>query len=135
MESNNFTNLAVYQKALEIFKVSRVIACSVSDNKHIIELDLSANSNEKVAGELVSDSLRLVPELAAVQNSSNNRIQLKRAKRLRKSARLILTKCKKMEYQGVRELEFIAILRNELQQFDELFSKWLYNLQLKQKRN
>lgn len=135
MESNNFTNLAVYKKALEIFRVSRVIACAVSDNKHIIELDLSANPNEKVAGELVSDSLRLVPELAAIHNSSNNRIQLRKAKRLRKSAGLILAKCKKMEYQGVRELEFIGILRNELQQFDELFSEWLYNLELKQKQN
>jgi hypothetical protein len=135
MDSNNFTNLAVYKKALEIFKVSRVIACSVSDNKHIIELDFSVNPNEKVAGEIVSDSLRLVPELAAVQNSSNNRIQLKRANRLRKSARLILSKCRKMEYQGVREMEFIDILRNELQQFDQLFSEWLYNLQLKKKRN
>lgn len=135
MESNNFTNLAVYKKALEIFKVSRVIACSVSDNKHVIELNFSANANEKVAGEIVSESLRLVPELAAVQNSSNTRIRLKRAKQLRKSARLILAKCKKMEYQGVRELEFIAILRNELQQFDRLVTEWLYNLQLKRNRN
>ncbi len=131
MEHSNFTQLAVYKKALEIFKVSRVIACAVSDNKHVIELEYAANPNEKVAGEMVADSLKLVPEIAAIHNASCKILQLKKAKKLRKSARRLMNKCKIMEYQGVKELEFIGLLKNELQQFDRLFSEWVYNLQLK----
>ncbi len=135
MENTSFTHTAVYKKALEIFKVSRIIACSVSDNKHLVEMDLSANPNEKVAGEIVTRSLRLVPELAAVQNCSNKMLQLKRANKLRRSARGLMAKCKVMEFQDVKELEFIGLLKKELQQFDQLFTEWLYQLQLNRRNN
>lgn len=131
MENTHFRQTAIFKKALDIFKVSRGIACSISDNKHILEIQHSGNSTEQVAGEIVSDSLRLVPELAAVHNSTNSTLQIRRAKKLRKAARHILAKCSVIEYQAVKERDIILLLKNELQQFDQLFSEWLYNLKLK----
>lgn len=133
--SPEFRNLPVYQKALEIFKVSRAIACSISENRNIIEMENSADINHRVAGEIVSDSLSLVPKLALFQNTSNQSLRLKRAKKIQKAARSILLKCKRMEYNGVKEKEFLNLLNSEVHQFNRLFTEWTYRLQLKNRAN
>lgn len=135
MENSNFTQLPIYKKALEIFNVSRGIACALSDNKHVLEMGYSADINQQYAGEIVTYSLNLMPELAAIQNSSTPGARLKRAKRIQRSAREILSKCKKMDFHNNREREFIMLLRKELQHFDSLFSEWFNSLQLKHKRS
>ncbi|QED37833.1 hypothetical protein FK178_08905 [Antarcticibacterium arcticum] len=135
MESSNFTQLAIYRKALEIFNVSRGIACAISDNKHILEMGYAADVNQQVAGEIVTDSLRLMPELAAIQNASNSIVRLRRARKIRRSAQQILAKCKRIEYSGMREKEFIGLLKTEIQLFDRLFLDWLNKLQLNHNSN
>ncbi len=130
MESD-FTQLKVYRKAQEIFKVSRAIACIISDNKNIMEMGISSNYNYHFAGEIVSDSLRLAPGLAVVQNTSNYSLRLKRANNIRKAARRMLIKCRKLEFNGVKETEFLNLLKSELQQFENLFADWLNNLHYK----
>ena len=127
-ESTDFRNLPVYNKALEIFKVSRAIACSISDNKNIMEMGFSTNFNHQFAGEIVSDSLLLAPELAVVHNTSNPLLRLKKAKNIRKAANRILLQCKKLEFNGVKEKEFLALLKSEILQFDYLFSEWFYKI-------
>ncbi|SDS20673.1 hypothetical protein SAMN04487764_1692 [Gillisia sp. Hel1_33_143] len=130
MESN-FNQLKVYQKAQEIFKVSRAIACIISDNKNVMEMGISNNYNYHFAGEIVSDSLRLVPSLAVVHNTSNSSLRLKRANNIRKSANRMLIKCRKLEFNGVKETEFLNLLKSEILQFENLFTDWLNNLHYK----
>lgn len=134
-ESSDFRNLPVYNKALEIFKVSRAIACSISDNKNVLEMGFSENFNHQFAGAIVSDSLLLAPELAVVHNTSNPLLRLKKAKNIRKAANRILSQCKKLEFNGVKEKEFLALLKSEIHQFDHLFSEWFYRLQLNRREN
>ena len=134
-ETTDFKNLPVYNKALEIFKVSRAIACSITNNKNILEMGFSENFNHQFAGEIVSDSLQLAPGLATVHCTSNPSLRLRRAKQIRKAINRILSGCKKLEFDGVREKEFITILRSEIHQFDHLFSEWFYKLQLNRREN
>lgn len=135
MEPSEFTDLAVYRKALEIFKVTRAIAYNIGNSRSILEMAYSSCHNERVAGELVTHSLQLAPGLAAVRNSQDLQLRQKRAEKLRRSVRKILVKCKKMEFSGEREKEFLTLLRNDLQHFDLLFSEWLIQLQLKHRQN
>lgn len=135
MEPSEFTDLAVYKKALEIFKVTRAIAYNIGNSRSILEMGYSSNHNQRVAGELVTHSLQLAPALAAVQNSQDLQLRLKRAEKLRRSVRKILVKCKKMEFSGEREREFLLLLRNDIKHFDLLFTEWLSQLQLKHRQN
>ena len=89
MDSQNITQLPVYKKALDIFQVSRGIACAISEKRHVLEMGYSTNENDQVAGTLVSTSLKLFPELAAIQNATNRKNILKRAHMIRRSARQI----------------------------------------------
>ncbi len=134
-EAAEFKNLPVYNKALEIFRVSRAIALSISDNKNILEMSFSGNSNCRFAGELVSDSLQLAPGLATVHSTSNPLLRLRRARQIRNAVSRILRGCRKLEFDGGREKEFLAILRSEILQFDQLFSEWLYKLQGNRREN
>lgn len=129
-EPKKFHNLLVYRKALEIFKVSRAIACSLSESKNIFEMETSTELSHRFAGQLVTQSLRLAPDLAVVQNASCHDSRLKGAKRIRKASRKLLTKCKKLEFLGVREKEFLDLLKSEILQFEQLFAEWFYNHQL-----
>lgn len=135
METHNFNQLPVYKKALDIFQVSRGIAFALSDKRHVLEMGYSPEVNDQVAGSLVSTSLKLFPELAAIQNATNRENLLNRAGKIRRSARLILSKCKQIEKQGLKETEFLRLLRMELNQFDRLFVEWLNTLQTKRSGN
>jgi DNA gyrase/topoisomerase IV subunit A len=129
MEHQDFTNLPVYKKALEIFKVSRAIAYNIGNGEHIIEMSYATNENKRMAGEIVTASLQLAPALAALQNSSCTNLQLKKANTIRKSAQKIMAKCRKMEYLSKREKEILILLKKEIKQFESLFSQWYHQLE------
>ncbi len=135
MESPLFTNLPVYQKALEIFKVSRAIAFNIGNSDHIIEMSFAANEKKRVAGEIVTASLQLAPALAALQNSSCSSTQLQKANSIRRSSRKILAKCRKMEYLSKREKEILILLKKEIRQFETLFSQWYHQLEYRNRLN
>ena len=131
LDATDFINSPVYKKALEIFKVSRAIACSISDSKNVWEMGMAANYNHQYAGDLVSDTLRLAPGLAVVKNASTPTLRLKRAKNIRKAIQSIAFKCRKLEFSGVKEKEFLSLLKTEIHQFEHLFSEWLHHLQFR----
>lgn len=131
--TTTFTSLPVYTKALEIFRVSRAIAYSISDKQHVLEMTISTEIKNRFAGEIITDSLRLAPELAAVQSTSCTILRLKRAKKIQKALNRILIRCKKLEFHAAGEKEFLQLLRTEILQFEKLFSDYFHNLQLKRK--
>lgn len=135
METTDFKSTPVYLKALEIFKVSRAIACSITDNQNILEMGSSTDRSHRFAEEIVGDSLRLVPQLAVVQNTKNPSLRQTRAKRIRSVSRSLLQKCKKLEFSNSKEREFLVLLNSEIKQFEIIFADWFYNLQINNRKN
>lgn len=131
MEHHTLTELAVYKKALEIFKVSRAIACNIGDGVHIFEMSLSSNIAHRTSAEIVTGSLKLAPALAEVKNSADGLNRKRRVRKIRTSIHNLLAKCSFMETSGIKEPEFILLLKKEIYQFDQLLSDWLNNLQPK----
>ncbi len=119
-------HLPVYRKALEIFKISRAMASYFSEGKNIMEMDLSANPRYHFAGSLVNESLQLAPGIASVATAKNNASRLRRINRIRNAAKNLRNYCKKLEFSGVKELEFLGMLRREIQQFDQMVNDWTY---------
>lgn len=115
--------------------MSRAIAYTVGNSGSVLEMAYSSNPNHRVAGEIVTDSLHLAPSLAAIKNSADLQVRVKRAEKTQKRVRKILMKCKKMEYSAVKEKEFLTLLKNDIYHFERLLSEWLVHLQLRQKRN
>ncbi|MGY5849826.1 hypothetical protein [Salegentibacter sp. F14] len=124
---NNSYHLPVYRKALEIFKISRAIASYFSDDKHVIEMNLSTNPQHFQAGSLVTESLQLAPGIASVACAPNSESKLQRLKNIKAVARNLKHLCKKLEGCGVKEVEFLTLLRKEILLFDKMVSDWFQN--------
>lgn len=110
---------------MEIFKISRAIASYFSGDKHVFEMNLSSNPKHRFAGILVSESLQLAPGIASVISTSNPEYRLQRIKKIHKAARNLKIQCKQIELSGVKEIEFLNLLRKEIHIFDKMTSEWI----------
>lgn len=124
---NNKYHLPVYKKALEIFKISRAMASCFTNDKHVIEMNLSGNPQEYQAGYLVTESLQLAPGIASAACAPNSESRLQRIEKLRTVAKNLKQLCRKLEVCGVKEVEFLNLLRKEIQIFDKMVSDWFHN--------
>lgn len=120
----NQYQLPAYRKAMEIFRISRAVAAYFSEDKHVIEMNLSSNPGHRSAGHLVTESLQLAPGIASAVNASTADTRLKNIKKLRCAVNNLRQHCRKLEFSGVKEVEFIGLLRREIQLFDQLMSDW-----------
>lgn len=118
----------VYRKALEIFKLSRAMAVHFTQDKHVMEMGFSACPKDRYAGDLVSESLQLAPGVASVATAKNYGSRLERVRNIRKASKSIKLLCKNLEFSGVRESEFLALLKKEIHLFDKMIADWIHQL-------
>ena len=121
---NNSYHLPIYRKALEIFKISRAVAAYFSEDKNIMELSYSARPRERFAGNLIADSLQLAPGIASAASASSSASRLQRIRQIRKAAKKLKKQCSNLEFSGVKEVEFVNLLRKEISQFDRMVADW-----------
>ncbi|HSP12304.1 MAG TPA: hypothetical protein VLO29_07235 [Salegentibacter sp.] len=124
---NNTYHLPVYRKALEIFKISRAMAAYFTNDKHVLEMDLSANPQHFEAGHLVTESLQLAPGIASAACAPNPESRLQRIRNIKAVNKNLKRLCKKLEVCGVKEVEFLNLLRKEIHIFDKMVSDWFHN--------
>ncbi|APG61404.1 hypothetical protein LPB144_06970 [Christiangramia salexigens] len=122
-----------YQKALEIFRISRAVASYFSGDKHVLEMNISSSSQHRLAGFLVTDSLQLAPGVASALSEGNQQTKLKRLKSLRKAVLTLKIRCRKLEFSGIKETEFVHLLRKEIAQFEKLITDWFSQIENSQK--
>jgi hypothetical protein len=126
--SHNTNQLSVYRKALEIFKLSRAMAVHFTQDKHVVEMGFSASPKDRYAGDLVTESLQLAPGVAAVASAKNSGSRLERIRNIRRASKSLKLLCKNLEFSDVRESEFLALLRKEIQIFDKMIADWIQQL-------
>ncbi|WP_159021359.1 hypothetical protein [Formosa sp. L2A11] len=110
----NIKDLTIYQKSLEIFKLSRHIASYVTHDKDIIAMHTSKNHLDKYADKLVIDALELVPKIIETENETNHIQKLKHAKSLRFFIDRLYTNTKYLDTNKTNSSDFIKLLRIEL---------------------
>ena len=121
-------NLPVYQKALEIFSLSRRVASYVSYDRSILELQNTADFTHQKAGTVVLTSLNLAPSIAAVALQTNPYYKRRCAKRLARITHRLVKACEHLESKTAEGKEFVALLSTEIQKFKKLQQSWLSSL-------
>lgn len=119
--------LPAYRKALEIFRISRAVAAYFSEDKNVLEMQVSANPQHQFAGLLIDESLQLAPGIASAASAPNSASRRERIQTLKRAAKNLRQQCKNLEFSGVKDLEFLKLLRKEIYQFDKMLSDWVYN--------
>ncbi len=121
--------LLVYKKALEIFKISSAVSAYFTENRHVLEMELSSIPAHNYAGRLVTESLQLAPGIAGAVTAKTKELQQKRIEKIRKAAKRIKSNCRNIEITGIKETEFLDLLRKEIHHFEHLISDWIHHNQ------
>lgn len=120
--------LRIYQKSLDIFKLSRSIASYISNDSSILNMYQSKNNSYRFADNLVMNALGLVPKIVETENQKNPSLKLKYAKSLRFFIDGLYYNCLQLESSKIQGLDFVKMLRKELKKLRTLHSKYVKSL-------
>lgn len=125
---NNLNQLVIYQKSMDIFKLSRHIASYISYDKDILSMHKSLKKADKYASNLVMDALGLVPKIAETENQKNPKLKLKYAKSLRYFIDQLYDDCKQLEHTIIQGKDFLKLLRKELKKLREIHKHYVKSM-------
>jgi hypothetical protein len=124
MSHQNLGSLPVYQKALELCTLSRELASFVSYNKNMLTLYQSQSLRDHIADSLITDAVLIPQQIARAETSDSISDRLKSATFIGIMIRNISAYCNGLEHDGVREKEYLHLLRREIRIFRKSFKKW-----------
>ena len=128
MSNKNLRTVPVYRKALDLCKMSREIATYVSYNKDLLKLYQSNSHRDIIADSLVTDAILIPQQIAQAEYSESNAVRMKSATFINIMIRNILSYCNGLEKDGVKEKEYLNLLRTEIKGFRKSFKAWRRSL-------
>lgn len=124
MPYKNLRNIPVYKKALELSKMSREIASYVSYNKDLLKLYQSNSHRDIIADSLLTDTILIPQKIALVENSNSYSERANTVTFINIMIRNINSYCTGLEKDGVKEKEYLHLLRMEIQSFRKSYKTW-----------
>ena len=118
----------IYQKALEIFSLSRRISDYLVDD--LAELSPSGNENPHIyfTGDIVQQSVCLAPEILKAEQQLERDKKHQHADSLNRLTNKLYTNFQRLERSSSNGAEFVSILRKELRKFKKLQRNWMLTL-------
>jgi hypothetical protein len=124
MSQNNLGSLPIYKKALELSTLSRELASFVTYNKNMLTLYQSQSLRDHIADSLITDAVLIPQQIARAETSESIGDRMKSATFIGIMLRNINSYCNGLEKDGVREKEYLNLLRHEIRTFRKAFKKW-----------
>lgn len=123
---SNWENLPIFKKAESIRKLV--------DSLVEISMEADLNFGTEAEGKMIDDSINylvdnslIIPAKIAGASSQDMLydMQMENATLIRKAAREILTDLNTLEAFGFKDIEYLNIIRKELEEFRILFAEWV----------
>lgn len=124
MSYEKLSSLPVYRKALELCHLSREIASYVTFNKDLLHLCKSNSLRDHIADSLLTDTILIPKKIALATTSENHSDRLKSAAFINIILRNISSYCRGLEKDGVKEKEYLNLLRKEIRLFRKSYRSW-----------
>ncbi len=124
MSSKNLGTIPVYQKALELREISKAIASYVSFNKDMLKRYRTNSLRVNIADSLVNDTVLIPEQIAQAEHSQSYTERINSASFINIMIRNINSYCLGLEKDGVKEMEYLNLLRTEIKSFRKSFTKW-----------
>lgn len=128
MSQKNLSSIPVYKKALDLCNISREIASFVSYNKDLLKLYQSNSLRDHIADSLLTDAILIPQHIAQAESSDSQAVRMKSARFINIMIRNILSYCNGLEKDGVKEKEYLNLLRKEIRSFRKTFRVWRKSL-------
>lgn len=128
MSTENLGSVPVYQKAKSLHEISRHLVSYVSFNKDLVKLYQSKSLRDSIANSILTDAQLISMKMAQALSSKSYSERLRNAKFITIMIRNINSYCTGLEKDGVKEKEYINLLRSEIKSFKSYFKKWMVTL-------
>ncbi|MBT8184520.1 MAG: TIGR03643 family protein [Eudoraea sp.] len=117
-------SIPLYKKALDLCSMSREIASYVSYNKDLLKLYQSDSLRDHIADSLLTDAILIPQQIAQAESSGSLAVRIKSASFVNVMIRNIISYCNGLEKDGVKETEYLNLLRREIRSFRKSFKVW-----------
>jgi hypothetical protein len=124
MSKRRLEHIPIYKKAMELCIMSREIASYVSFNKDLMRLYESNSLRDIIANSLLTDAILIPQKIAQTEFSTSNSERLRNVSFINIMIRNINSYCLGLEKDGVKETEYLNLLRAELKSFRKYYKRW-----------
>ncbi|QBA65642.1 hypothetical protein EQY75_09290 [Muriicola soli] len=124
MSQNHLGSLPIYEKAVELCTLSRELVSFVTYNKNLLSLYQSDSLRDHIADSLITDATLIPQQIARAETSNSIEDKLKSATFIGIMLRNINSYCNGLEHDGIREKEYLTLLRREIRTFRRSFKVW-----------
>ena len=116
MNREKLNDMPLYQKAMEILKMVERITNLVPEEQEILS---------EVAGNMYSDALQIPAKIAGASGIDLYDLKMENAAIIRKCARDIYVGCNGFTIWDFKEIEYLDLLREQIEEFRVLFAEWV----------
>ncbi|KAB5488311.1 MULTISPECIES: hypothetical protein [Flagellimonas] len=128
MERNSLDSLSVYRRSLALRDMSEAVASYFSYNREILSLRKIDCFRDDITQSLMTDALLITKEVEQAALSNSHSVRMKSLTFVNIMTRNILAYCNGLERDGVKEKEYLNLLRREIKTFRISFKKWRKSL-------
>lgn len=128
MSNSSYNSLPVYQKSIALRDLSTAIATYFSQDSNLFKLKRSAGLRQHIANSLSVDSRLISKQIEKAVTSDSYEVRMKSALFINVITKNIISYCNGLEHDGVKEKEYVYLLRKELKSFRSSFKQWRKSL-------
>ncbi|MDC6386512.1 hypothetical protein D2V93_05420 [Flagellimonas taeanensis] len=128
MERNSLDSLSVYRRSLALREMSEAVASYFSYNREILSLRKIDCFRDDITQSLMTDALLITKEVEQAALSNSHSVRMRSLTFVNIMTRNILAYCNGLERDGVKEKEYLNLLRREIKTFRISFKKWRKSL-------
>ncbi|MGY0393027.1 hypothetical protein ACW5R3_10765 [Bizionia sp. KMM 8389] len=126
--SSNLFHSPLYQKAMDIMILSRSISSYLHQDLSGLQADGSENAYIYFSGDIVQQSVSLVPEIAKAENARYSDRKYKHIASVKRLTYLLNKNIKRLENCNSNGKDYLPLLRAELKKFKQLQHTWTLTL-------
>ncbi|MCL6265195.1 TIGR03643 family protein [Flagellimonas myxillae] len=124
MERQSLNSLGVYQRSLALRDLSEAVAHYFSRNKDLFSLPKIGSFRDDISQSLMTDAVQITKEVEQAALSNSYSVKMRSLTFINIMTRNILAYCNGLERDGVKEKEYLNLLRGEIKTFRSSFKKW-----------
>lgn len=124
----NLPQSPIYQKAMEILKLSQNISIYLNNDLNKLKKDGSEDQFIYFSGDIVQQSTCLAPEIANAELETFPNRRHKHIVSLKRLTKKIYKNSYRLEQSNSNGKDFLPLLRTELKKFKKLQKTWLMSL-------
>ncbi|MFV0570891.1 MAG: hypothetical protein ACK5M1_00475 [Xanthomarina gelatinilytica] len=119
-------NLSVYKKAMEIQQLVKHIIKAIENTEIDFKEEIEAEMTNHNLKYLMENSYIITAKIAgAADEDMLYDLKMEHAAIIRKAARELLIDSRGIEIHGYKDIEYLDLLRNEIDEFRILFAEWV----------